>query len=221
MFENINKKKVIIIIIIVILSLGGFLYYFFNNENNEYIELSYEFENTEKQENLNEQINEIEEIKNKIIVHILGEVNNQGVISLDEGSRIIDAINIAGGTTEQADLSKINLAYILEDAQRIYIPNINEKEINEEYVISGSGDEKIILQGSGNNQNKKENKIININTANIEELKTLSGIGESTAQKIINYRNENGKFKTIEDIKNVSGIGDNKFNKIKNNICVK
>lgn len=221
MLENINNKKVIIIIIIVILSLGGFLYYFFNNENNEYIELSYEFENTEKQENLNEQINEIEEIKNKIIVHILGEVNNQGVISLDEGSRIIDAINIAGGTTEQADLSKINLAYILEDAQRIYIPNINEKEIKEEYVISGSGNEKIILQGSGNNQNKKENKIININTANIEELKTLSGIGESTAQKIINYRNENGKFKTIEDIKNVSGIGDNKFNKIKNNICVK
>lgn len=163
----------------------------------------------------------------KIIVHISGEVISPGVISLEEGARIVDAINMADGVTEEADLSKVNLAYVLEDAQKIYIPNINEKEekeivknIEKGVVIRESGMSDENNSSSGNNS-KNENVKININTANVKELQKLSGIGESIALRIVTYRKENGKFNSIEDLKNVSGIGENKFNKIKNNIFVK
>lgn len=163
----------------------------------------------------------------KIIVHISGEVISPGVISLEEGARIVDAINMADGVTQEADLSKVNLAYVLEDAQKIYIPNINEKEekeivenMEDGVVISGSGMNDENNSSSGNNS-KNENVKININTANVKELQKLSGIGESIALRIVTYRKENGKFNSIEDLKNVSGIGENKFNKIKNNIFVK
>ncbi len=163
----------------------------------------------------------------KIIIHISGEVISPGVISLEEGARIVDAINMADGVTEEADLSKVNLAYVLEDAQKIYIPNINEKEekeivenMEDGVVISGSGMNDENNSSSGNNS-KNEKVKININTANVKELQKLSGIGESIALRIVTYRKENGKFNSIEDLKNVSGIGENKFNKIKNNIFVK
>lgn len=157
----------------------------------------------------------------KIIVHISGEVISPGVISLEEGARIVDAINMADGVTEEADLSKVNLAYVLEDAQKIYIPNINEKE--EEEIVKNI-EEGVVISGSGTsngNDSKNEDVKININTANVKELQKLSGIGESIALRIVTYRKENGKFNSIEDLKNVSGIGENKFNKIKNNIFVK
>ena len=109
---------------------------------------------------------------------------------------------------------------------KIYIPTIKENEENNSKenasndLTSSSG---LVSDKLSNNSNVKENKNekININTANIEQLETLPGIGPTTATKIINYREENGKFKTIEDIKQVSGIGENKFEKIKNNITVK
>ncbi len=212
-----NKKIISIIIAIIILIVIG-IYFIINNfEKNEN---EFEISNIEFEENKIENINaEIEE-KSQIIVHIAGEILNPGVISLDEGARIIDAINKAGGITNEADLSKVNLAYILEDAQKIYIPNVNEKEIIEnmssEIVKSGSTQE-----NSNTGEKLKNGEKININTATQKELQKLTGIGESIALRIINYRKENGKFNTIEDIKNVSGIGESKFNKIKNDIIVK
>lgn len=124
-----------------------------------------------------------------------------------------DAIEAAGGITTNADIDRINLAYIVQDGQKINIPNVNsvEKEI---YIIENIG-ENIIIEDI-----KTSNNLININTANQSELETLTGIGPSTALKIINYREENGKFKTIEDIKKVPGIGESKFDAIKNEICV-
>ena len=212
-----NKKIISIIIAIIILIVIG-IYFIINNfEKNEN---EFEISNIEFEENKIENINaEIEE-KSQIIVHIAGEILNPGVILLDEGARIIDAINKAGGITNEADLSKVNLAYILEDAQKIYIPNVNEKEIIEnmssEIVKSGSTQE-----NSNTGEKLKNGEKININTATQKELQKLTGIGESIALRIINYRKENGKFNTIEDIKNVSGIGESKFNKIKNDIIVK
>lgn len=212
-----NKKIISIIIAIIILIVIG-IYFIINNfEKNEN---EFEISNIEFEENKIENINaEIEE-KSQIIVHIAGEILNPGVISLDEGARIIDAINKAGGITNEADLSKVNLAYILEDAQKIYIPNVNEKEIIEnmssEIVKSGSTQE-----NSNTGEKLKNGEKININTATQKELQKLTGIGESIALRIINYRKENGKFNTIEDIKNVSGIGESKFNKIKNDIIIK
>ena len=145
------------------------------------------------------------------MVHIVGEVKKQGIVEIKEGARIADVIKKAGGETEEADLSKINLAYPVEDGEKIYIPNKNDKE-DLEYITEGIGNEKVY--------NNEESKI-NINKASQVELETLPGIGPSTALKIIEYREENGKFEQIEDIKNVSGIGDAKFENIKESICVK
>ena len=220
MFEDINKKKniLIIIIVIVILIIGGVWCFVDYNQDSEYVS----FEDENEIENIVQNIenNELVEEKEKIVVDISGQVISPGVITLDEGARVIDAINLAGGTTKDANLNKVNLAYILEDAQKIYIPSVNDKE-EREYILEVSGDTEIVTS-SGSVGNKKEEKLmVNINTANAIELSKLPGIGNSTALKIIYYRNENGEFKSIEDIKNVSGIGDAKFNKIKDNIFVK
>ena len=156
-------------------------------------------------------INNLEE-KENIKIHITGEVVNEGVVILKEGDRIEDAINKAGGTTQNADLSKVNLAYVLEDAQKVYIPSIYE-EI-EEYVDESAG-ESVVEKDVGSKGGK-----INLNKASVEELQTISGVGESTANKIISYRNTNGKFNSIEELKNVSGIGDKKFEDIKEFVTV-
>ena len=146
----------------------------------------------------------------KIMVHITGQVKDQGVVLLDEGSRIVDAIEAAGGETDDADLAKLNLAYVLNDGEKIYVPSKSEQNQEIEYVTTASGGDSMSSNSS----------IININTAGQTELMELPGIGESIANKIIAYREENGKFKTIEDIKNVPGIGDSKFANIKDMIKV-
>ena len=148
----------------------------------------------------------------KIKVHITGEVLNQGLIELEEGSRIDDAIKVAGNITEFADLSKVNLAYELSDGQKVYIPSI--KDESEEYISENAGENVI------EDEDVKDGKI-NINTADIDLLQTINGVGESLANKIIDYRKQNGKFKSIEDLKNVSGIGEKKFEDIKDKVIVK
>lgn len=143
----------------------------------------------------------------RIGVYISGEVKNTGVYYLKKDSRITDLINICGGLTEEADVSKINPAQKLNDSDKIIIPKKEENNLNN---IEKEDENK----GVDNVQDK-----ININTATKDELTSLNGIGEATANKIINYRNKN-KFKEIEDIMNVPGIGEAKFNNIKDYICV-
>ena len=144
-----------------------------------------------------------------IYVDVGGEVNYPGLYSLPEGSRVNDAIIIAGGATEKADLSEVNLAYILSDALKITIPK-KEVEIKKKKAIVS----KSINISSNNSELGK----ININTASKEQLKTLYGIGDSTAEKIIKYREENGTFSNTEELKKVSGIGESKYDKIANSI---
>ena len=166
-------------------------------------------------------------------MHVSGAVNQEGIVELQENSRISDAINVAGGLKENADTKHINLAFKLEDGMKIYIPTIEEtKEQNTQiqnqnridetskYVTSSSG---VVQEEQTNAQQseQKKNEKININTATQTELETLPGIGPATSLKIINYREENGKFETIEEIKEVSGIGDAKYENIKDLICVK
>ena len=215
---NLNKKQKIICIVIILLILFAFFIYTYNNLNNyedDEIILNNDINgigNIQEKEKIG-----IAENEEKVIVHVIGEVNNPGVVTLDEGTRIIDAINAAGGKTEEADLSKVNLAYIVEDGTQIYIPRINEN-LNEIELMSTEAGQSVIT-----NEEKEENgqeTKVNINTANKEKLETLPGIGEATAQKIIDYRAANGKFKTIEEIKNVSGIGDAKFDNLKDKIVV-
>ena len=142
----------------------------------------------------------------RIGVYISGEVKNTGVYYLKKDSRITDLINICGGLTEEADVSKINPAQKLNDSDKIIIPK-KEENLNTESIEDN-------IESDINVQEK-----INLNTATKDELTSLNGIGESTANKIINYRNKN-KFKEIEDIMNVPGIGEAKFNNIKDYICV-
>lgn len=149
----------------------------------------------------------------EIIVHITGEVNKPGIVILNKNSRIADAINKAGGATKEADLNQINLAYILEDGQKIYIPNKNEKIDEDEYITEGNGN-------NMGNSNSKEGEKVNINEAMQTELEELPGIGPSLASRIIEYREQNGDFKKIEELQNVKGIGDAKYNDIKDKVTV-
>lgn len=121
---------------------------------------------------------------------------------------------MAGGTTEIADITKVNLAYKVEDGQKIYIPNIYDEDENQTILQDNSN---IIIV----NDEIEDSNLININTDSQTELETLSGIGPSTALKIIEYRKENGNFEKIEDLKNVPGIGEAKFENIRDNICTK
>lgn len=213
MLEKVNKK-IIIVIIIVVLIIGGIYYLIQSNKEEEFIN---DFNN--EQNIIDQNVEENTKIeKNEIVIDISGEVVNPGVIKLEEGSRIIDAIQMAGGVTNNANLSKVNLAYLLEDAQKIYIPNKNE-EISE-YVTKENADS-VISSSNKDKVSNNEKLMVNINTANESELEKLPGIGPSIAIKIVNYRKENGKFSTIEDIKNVSGIGNSKYNNIKEFIYVK
>jgi len=143
-----------------------------------------------------------------IYVHIVGEINEPGIKSIPKGSRLFELINMAGGSTENADLSKVNLASVLKDEQKVYIPAI---VLQSEH--NGSSIDNI-------NYSSNFESLINLNSCSKEELKKLDGIGDSMAQRILDYREKNGYFSSIEEIKKISGIGDAKFDKIRENITV-
>lgn len=149
-----------------------------------------------------------EKMKEEIYVHIEGAVNIPGVKAVEKGTRVFELIDMAGGALEDADLSKINLASILKDEQKVYVPyKMNLENTCENDLTENS----VKVKGNG---------LVNINTADNEELQQLEGIGPSMAQKILDYREENGYFSSIEQIKSVSGIGESKFNKIKEEITI-
>lgn len=205
-------------------------------ENIAESESTHETQNTQEiqDEQEDKQIYKNAENNEKIYVYITGEVNNPGVVLLNSGSRIVDAIEAAGGVTNKANISKVNLVYVLQDGMKVNIPNNTDLKNNEnfEYITMSSGDEKndantgnssttiTSENSSSNNESAFKISIVNINTATQTELETLPGIGPSLALRIVNYRKENGKFSSIEDIKNVSGIGEAKYEDIKNYIKI-
>ena len=214
-----NNKKIIIFIIILI-TLSFIIYKMFIKKENLIEEINTNIlENTEENDISNKEKNNANE---KIIVYITGENSNPGLYELEENSRIADCIEKAGGTKEKADITNINLATILEDGEKIYIPakdeeNAQEKTNNKsEEKNNNNITSKTVIE---NNVNKKNTKV-NINTATQTELESLPGIGSSIATKIIEYRKENGKFKNIEEIKKINGIGENKYKKIRELIKV-
>ena len=213
-----TKKEQLVIIflilIIIIISLFSFVKKNIIKSSMDKMEdgidpedLLMEIKNDEEgEENTEEDIKE-----NQIImVHISGEVYSPGLVELEAGSRVIDAVELAGGLKKDADIDRINLAKKLVDEEKIYVPKIGEEETPIE----------ISAVGMSNNTNANTNGQIDINTCTKEELMSLPGIGEVLAQRVIEYREQN-PFKTIEDIKNVSGIGDKKFESIKDLITVR
>lgn len=222
---NLSKKQIILIILLALVGIGTLFFFIWKN-NREIMDTEIDLqgnilENTTNEDSKQESSEKEQEEIIYIMVHVTGCIKNPGLVKLKEGSRIADAIASSGGATSLADLSQINLAYILEDGQKIYIPSHEDaSSTSSEYVTSDPG-EKVLEESSLSTLSSKVSTPININTAPQTELETIPGIGPSTALKIISYRKENGPFKSIEDIKNVKGIGDAKFEEIKNSICVK
>ena len=150
---------------------------------------------------------------NEVTVEIKGEVKDPKVYKLKEGAIINDLIDMAGGLTDEANISNINRAKILKNEDLIVIGNI--KEVDKLEVQAGVSVVSGEMSGSVSGSNSST---ININTATLSELMNIDGVGEKTAQKIIDYREKNGGFKNIEDIKNVDRIGDKTFEKMKEQI---
>ncbi len=149
-----------------------------------------------------------------IYVSVSGHVLKPGVYILPGGSRVYEAINAAGGVTDDGTLDGINTAVLLEDEAYILVPGIaDSKEVNTSEGMVTVGE----LKASGSEEAGK----VNINTADLSTLMTLSGVGKAKAEAIISYRETNGSFEAIEDIKKVSGIKDGVFESIKDEIAVR
>ena len=224
--RDLDKKQKIVVIAILVIIAGAIIYYVYGNDEEQYKNeiLPYEeniIENTIEKTKTAEMLEA--EKEEEIIIYIAGEVNKEGVYSLPEDSRIADAIEQAEGLTEDAYTEDINLAYKLEDGMKIKIPNKSETQKQLEEQNANIEDSYITTESGASIQETqtKTSQKVNINTASQQELETLTGVGPSIASKIVEYRKQNGLFKTIDDIKNVSGIGDNKFESFKDEICVK
>lgn len=175
--------------------------------------LSIVFQSIDRKEALKVNNESIKDYDGKIAVYITGEVKNPGVYYLDEQSaRLYNLLDVCGGILEDADIEKLNLAKKLVDSEKIVITKKLEKQNIEEI-------EEKIDESEGTYYIDEDDEKININNASKEELMSLNGIGESTANKIIEYRKKNS-FVDIEDIMNVDGIGKSKYENIKNHICI-
>lgn len=179
-----------------------------NSQSSVSIEVNDEVDSNEdttidSEDNNYEDTDDVEELEKTIIVHICGEVVNEGIYNVKEDSRVYEVLELTGGLTEEAATDYVNLARQVKDGEQIIFPSKEQIETGE----FGTED--------------AAEKLVNINTASIEKLTTLSGIGESRAKLIKDYREEHGDFETIEDIMKVSGIKEGAFNKIKDSIIVK
>ena len=150
-----------------------------------------------------------ETLLKRIVVHVCGCVQTPGVYELNEGSRLIDAVTLAGGFTKEAAQDFVNQAMVIVDGQKIEIPSV--EEVKAGFVVE---DPNHVQTESGTD------KRININLATKEELMTLPGIGEAKAQSIIAYRNENHGFQSIDDIQQIAGIKEAIYSKVKDLITV-
>lgn len=225
--ELFNRK--LILSIIGMFVIAGLSFVYIRNTNKELKESEvYDLEVEEKKTNNLD----IEEAIKYITVDIKGEVKSPGVYKIEEGKRVVDAINASGGLTKKAVTKYINLSKVLKDEDVIIINNISElkkiedKKNIEEIKINNksnisvkesdviTNDKSDIVKESDSNKNT----IVNINTCTLEELLNINGIGESKAKSIIEYRENVGLFTSKEDIMKVSGIGNSLYDKIKDYI---
>lgn len=216
-FYNDYKMKIkMVFCFLLILGIFGLIYFYYIKKDKENIVL-------ENNNVVEEKVSLKEDEIDKIFVDIKGMVVNEGVYSIDNGKRVIDVIELAGGLKDGANARFINLAKIVSDGEVIVIYSNDEidkaKEPKIVYVDTPCVCEEVKNDAClVDNINKENNGKININTSSAEELKTLDGIGEAKANSIIDYRNKNGNFKSIEDLLNVSGISEKIFNNIKDKI---
>lgn len=204
MKDNFTKKELIVILIVVLISISfvGYKFIFTDliqakEEPLEIISQSFEIQDQDTDNK------EIAEEDTTIMIHISGQVYYPGLIELKSGSRVKDAVDLAGGLKKDADIDRINLAKKLVDEEKLYVP-LKGEELSVD----------LAMEISTTTSTSATSSKINLNTCSKEQLMSLPGVGEVTATKIIDYRSTN-KFKTIEDIMNVSGIGSKKFEALK------
>lgn len=215
-----NKKTLIFAAIVIgLCAIAGVK--IFESEGNARYEIA-QSEEIEKESTDPKQSNDTSQNTNnspttEVTVYISGAVKTEGVVTMSSEDRLSDAIKVMGGIVEGADMNAINLAEKLVDGKHYVIPKQGEQIPVD--VNAGGGTSGGAAQTAGGNA-QGQGGLVNINIATLEQLDTLPGVGEATANKIITYREENGGFKTIEDLKNVKGIGDKKFEDMKSSICV-
>ena len=222
----IYKNKIILTFAVSVISIILFIcIYFFNVGSAKADSIEFKEENSIlNSESMQEKTNQL------VKVDVKGEVKKPGMYELEEGSRVNDLIKKAGGLTSSADVSVTNLSKKLTDEMVVIIYSKNQvnsfSDTKEKEIINNTKckNEEVLVNGSCINSNKKTNNektaLVNINTASLEELMSISGIGEAKAKAIIEYRTNTGRFNDISDIMNVSGIGQALFEKIKESITV-
>ena len=196
-----NVKSIILAFVCSLIVIIGGLFYFNQSKTEDYSGVS--FSNTSSVPINKDEKNE-EKHDEKIFVDVKGAVKHPGVFETTKDKRVKDLIEEAGGLLEDADTSTLNLSQKVKDQMVIYVLKHGEKpkQISDSGTSSSSGD------------------VININTANLEQLMKISGVGKTKAEEIISYREKNGDFKKKEDITKVHGIGKATFEKIKDKIEV-
>lgn len=212
-------KKVIFILLGISFVLGGVIFVLYKNnysKNDDVVDIFKEKDNSDNNDNSDEEekIEDLKDDTNTVIVDIKGMVVNPGVYEVPSSFRVNDVIETAGGLLDGADTSKINLAKVVSDEMTIIIysnEEIIEKYKNEVCVCDCPD----ISNDACISYNNEDDTLVNINTADIDELMEIKGIGRSKAKAIIEYRDKMGNFNSIDDIKNVDGIGDSLFEKIK------
>ncbi|GAA3017062.1 helix-hairpin-helix domain-containing protein [Tetragenococcus solitarius] len=195
-------KKFLPLLIATIITIFLLIFYF-TQKNNE--EPTWQQSDDPFQQITETTEKETEESSNKIIVDIKGEVNQPGVYELEGDARVKEGILKAGGLTKKAEEKQLNLAEKLNDQQMVYVPN--KKEAKE-------------MEAAGENTEEQNDEMIDINAADLTELQKINGIGPAKAQAIIDYREENGPFKTVDELSEISGFGEKTVEKLRDSIRI-
>lgn len=206
--KHVTKEKIIITVVILVISIIGLK--LFLSKNAAKVSQFEEVVLTDTTDLIAETEKENNDVI-KMYVDIKGAVKLPGMYEVTSDMRVLNVIDMAGGLKETADDSQVNFSQRIEDQMVIYIP-VEGEELSET-VIAGTN-------SNTANISKDEEGKINLNQATKEELMTLSGVGEKKAEKIIEYREENGSFKTIEDLKNVNGFGEKSFESLEKYISI-
>ncbi|PZE26835.1 ComEA family DNA-binding protein [Curtobacterium sp. MCLR17_055] len=163
----------------------------------------------------------------RVVVHVLGAVRRGGVVELPASSRVGDALERAGGATDDADLDRLNLARVLTDGERLYVPRVGQQEVPEALgpVADGAAAGPTATAGAGSvggsaGTGGEGSAVVDLNTADQAVLETLPGIGPGLAGRIIAWRDEHGRFTAAEDLLDVSGIGDVRFAELRDRVRV-
>lgn len=157
----------------------------------------------------------------EVVVHVAGAVQAPGVQRLEPAARVVDAVEAAGGATEDADLGRVNLAAPVEDGQQVYIPKVGEEPPGPVPIPGGSGPGGVEPDGpAGQPGGSPSRGLVNINTAGIQELETLHGIGPALAQAIVDHRDDHGPFASVEQLTDVRGIGEAKLDGLRDQVTV-